>query len=786
MLNHQKPLYRTALAFAAICVTAPAASQIEEVIVTAQKRAQNLQEIPITVSAFGAEDLKNAGAQSLDQLTEFVVGAELYDDRGAGQPTWVIRGVGLADFNANNTPTAAIYYDEFYLGSNAYGGIGLYDIERVEILKGPQGGLYGRNTSGGAVRVVSTPPDTESGFSGSLTAARDRWDKSVLQASMNFSISDNLALRIAANRERGGGWQDTLATPDDDEFGDRDAWAVKATTLFTPDGQSEWLLKIELGRDRSETPLVYGRAMYQEDQLFCEAALRGEFDPQTCLTWYNATVFGTSGGTDTGIDPARQKRDGTVVLSQPINQLDNEFTAVNLQYRREFESFLLTSISALIEYDYLQLYDYDGSPLTLGTEDSIAELRSWSQEIRIQSLDSDRLDWLFGAMLGRDTDTESRKFDARENTFVLPISAFRGFKQASDSWSVYAQGAYQVADAWQIHGSLRYTVEDKKLSEAFFRKGEISALPPSTPAALLDIANAAIGDATGLEDYDGVSHEIGLDKRWSGDLGVNYLPVEDIMLFAKVTSGFKSGGFFGGFALDKKMLEPYREESVLALEIGVKSTLLNRTLRVNASAFYYDYQDIQGYDQQLNESTDTVLTSLTNIGDGDYQGAELELQWRPAAIPGIELAAGFSWLDAVVADSDAVAASSDGETVPLEGIRVPLSAEYSYMVSASYERPVTRGMLISANAIYSWRDATFDETTALGLVDVAGFGIDEYGLLNARLALMAPEAGWELFLSGNNLNGKDYWTVATTDGLGSFTSTAGRPPTWNVGFSYTW
>ena len=126
-----------------------AMAQSDEIIVTAQKRDQSIQDVSIAMTAFDSEALNELGLTSLENVTSVVPGVELFDDRGAGQPTWVIRGVGLADFNANNTPTAAIYYDEAYMVSNAMGGIGLYDVERVEVLKGPQGGLYGRNTTGG-------------------------------------------------------------------------------------------------------------------------------------------------------------------------------------------------------------------------------------------------------------------------------------------------------------------------------------------------------------------------------------------------------------------------------------------------------------------------------------------------------------------------------------------------------------------------------------------------------------------------------------------------------------
>ena len=195
---------------------------IEEVVVSAQKREQSMQDVSIAVSAFSEEELNSLAVSNLEELTEFVSGVELFDDRGAGQPTWVIRGVGLADFNANNTPTAAIHYDDYYLTSNVLGGIGLFDIGRVEVLKGPQGGLYGRNSSGGAVQVLSRRAEVGAESNGYLTGSYGRWGRHGLEAAFGGKLGDSAAFRVAAMTDQDGGWQDSLVTPQDDEHGDRD------------------------------------------------------------------------------------------------------------------------------------------------------------------------------------------------------------------------------------------------------------------------------------------------------------------------------------------------------------------------------------------------------------------------------------------------------------------------------------------------------------------------------------------------------------------------------------
>ena len=207
--------YATTLLFF-VPVFVSAQQVLEEIIVTAQKRAESVQDVPIAISAFSGEQIEELAIGDLRELIEFIPGVEMYDDRGiSSQPTWIIRGVGLADLNANNTPTAAIYHDEFYLTSNIMGGIGMFDIERIEVLKGAQGGLYGRNTTGGAVRVESVKPDL-GGANGYATGSYGRYDAWSLEGAVGVPLGERAAVRIAALTNQGGGYQDSLVTVDDE------------------------------------------------------------------------------------------------------------------------------------------------------------------------------------------------------------------------------------------------------------------------------------------------------------------------------------------------------------------------------------------------------------------------------------------------------------------------------------------------------------------------------------------------------------------------------------------
>lgn len=747
---------------AAISAPSSAENALEEVVVTAQKRTESAQDVSIAIAAFGEEQLRNLGTTNLQELTEFVSGTELFDDRGAGQPTWIIRGVGLSDFNSNNTPTAAIYYDEYYLSSNVLGGIGLFDMQRVEVLKGPQGGLYGRNTSGGAVLVNSTRAVVGEGLSGYVTGTYGRWNRAGVEAAIGGDLGASAAFRLSAVTDQGGGWQDSLATARDDEYGDRDFTAVRAQLAFAPSDNFDLWLKVEGGRDESETTLGYSRALYDPGSGdFCASAFAGRHDEKNCVTLSNLTNLFVLTPGDPGVLPGGQKLDGTRVLANPVNALDNDWLGANLQLNWNLDFATLTSITGYLDYENNQLYDFDAQPLTLFHEDGSADLTSWSQELRLVSNSDGPLSWLVGAMYAEDEDEEFRLGDLSDNILVFQTRAQRSFTQESESWALYGQLDYQISEAWKVHGSLRYTDEEKDL---------------------LDVVNYDIwGDFFYL---DGVDKHYELDDHWSGHVGVNWTFSDDAMAYGRITRGFKSGGFFGGFAFSPEELDAYGEEIVYAYEIGLKSEWLDRTLQLNAAAYYYDYQEVQGFTQVFNEVTGTVVTKLGNLGDAEHTGVETDLVWLPLA--GLTLRASVAWMDVEIVDSDTIALSQDGQAVPIEGLRRAFAPEWSYSLEGRYEWSIGSSLRAAVQLNYSWRDDLSDEDSSFSRVDLAAFSHEDFQLLNGRISVSDAGDRWSVALIGRNLTDEEYWTSTSTDDLASYPSITGRPLSYALEATYRW
>ncbi len=737
---------------------------IEEIVVYAQRRAEGLQDVPVAIAAFTADELKTLGVRNLDEIIGFVPGVELFDDRGAGMPVWVIRGVGLKDFNSNNSPAAAIYYDDFYLASNIMGGVGLFDIEQVEILKGPQGGLYGRNTTGGAITARSVKPSLEK-TSGYTKGNYGSWGRYGFEGAVGGPISDTIGLRIAAAVDQGGGWQDSLTTAEDDEHGDRDFFAVRAQLLFEPNDSVDIVLKVEAGEDKSET--ILGRAIGTQDPVLleppCPALFAGTRDDSNCGTWTNATLVAFTGSS--GLFPDVQSENGDSVLASPLNHLDNDWTGANLVINWDMEGITFSSITGFLDYRNIQITDFDGSPLVFGHELGDAQMESWSQEFRMVSNGAGSLSWLVGASYSEDTDDEFRTFLLSDNLIIasqIGSAGDRGFVQETKSWAVYGQATLELSEDWRLSGSLRYTDETKDLNNAFFFLSDF-----------------------GVFLFGGVNKDYELDEPWAGHLGIDWRPSENLMWYAKATRSYKSGGFFGGFAFEPAELDPYIEETIWAYEAGWKADFLDDTFRLNGSVFFYDYSDAQGFVTKTQPGTGTDLVKLGNVGDADHTGFELDAIWSPRSAPGLRVKAGLAYVDAEIVSSDQTSDTLEGIVASIEGLKRP-GPDWSYSIQGRYEFSVSDRLNSELQLDYSWRDdfVRADMFPVGAVADLALAKREGYGLLNARLGLGSVDGRWNMALVGKNLTDEVYTVNVAGDSLGSFWDALGLPRHWSLELLY--
>ena len=581
------------LAIALVWAGSPAAQdtglQIEEIIVTAQKREQNLNDVSVAVTVFSGDDIREQRLGQPVDLAAQTPNLNINETFGNSITNVSIRGLGLNDYAVNNNPAAGIYIDEVYLVSPAMLTFQLFDMERVEVLKGPQGTLYGRNTTAGAVKFISKKPTEE--FEGYLSADYGRYDHFVLEGAISGQIAEGLTGRAAVQTsQRNDGFQLNRATGDKVGEIDRTAW--RALLNWQPSEDLDVLLNVHGGFDKSDTLLVkVDNALTPIDD--------GIVDP-----------FSSSAGNDT--------------------QLDNESYGASLAVNWHIsENLTLASVTGYEDYERSHDEDRDGTILVHLDGLFLNNIEQVSQELRLTYV-KDEYVLIGGVFYGRDEVSTRDNFDASALLPLLGVPADavgNEYNQEADSYAVFGHAEWQFHEDWKVTAGLRYTEENKEFNDAFtflrFGEAEVQVFAP--------ISN----------DYS--------VSNLSGKAGIDYTGFENTLLYASFSRGFKSGNFQGQLTFNPADLQSFDKELVSAYEIGAKMQLLNNSLQFNISAFFYDYEGVQIYGPIFQHELLGPLFGITNAGDAEVYGAEFDLLWRVAA--GLDIRLGLGLLDTEIMDS---------------------------------------------------------------------------------------------------------------------------------------
>ena len=743
----------------------------DAIVVTAQKREQNLQDVPIAITAVSGQALRDQRIRTIDEIGTQVSNTQIYQDKGGSQPNWTIRGVSLFDFNVNNSPSTSIFIDDVYQPSTVLGAGGIFDLQRVEVLKGPQAGLYGRNSVGGAVQIISHEPkpgDTD----GYVNVDYGSWNRYRIEAAQSLSLGENTAFRLSVLNDGsfGGGWQKSLAGGR--KWGEPDRLAVRGL-LRSEIGPLTAKLKVFYARDKSDTVLATASGAYSPTGPdFCDALLAGRLDQANCLTLAQSIDPSLAGA-------GAQSKDGKRVLSQGENRLNNEELSATLNLSADLGGVTITSITGLTRFDFGFAFDYDASQLNLGGWTEQAGLRNFNQELRIASSSSGAFRWQGGVVYTNYRFNEFKEFNWTDNPLLFdtfnPIFGVDyqdlfldvTYNQKTRYWGIYGQFDYDITPELTFSGSVRYS--DEKTTYRNGRTGfrKITSFPAPGGIDLIPV-----GD---------IDRDYKLGDHWTGSATLSYRPTDTATLYTTISRGYKSGGVPGGFPQTPEDTLPYGEEFVLNFEGGFKTEWLDRTLQVNGSVFYYDHDDIQAFTTLPSTLTPGQFAfRLTNIGNGYNFGAELEVVARPAR--GLRLAASVGYLKAKITDSDKVFFSLDNQVIPWEGQRLDYAPTWSGILSASYRAELSAGRSLTFAGDYNFRlRLRFGQTA----VDEALRGVPGYGVANGRITL-ADESGWSLAVWGKNLFEKAYITDAGNDGVGSFYRTYGEPRSVGVALGYRW
>jgi iron complex outermembrane receptor protein len=706
--------------------------QLEEIIITAQKREQSLQDVGIAISAFDGDMLEAMGVGNSNEIAAKTPNLNIVSPIGEGSVVSVfIRGIGLNDFALNNTGPVGFYIDDSSIGSSNGQLTTLFDISRVEVLKGPQGTLFGRNTTGGALNIISNKPTDE--FEASAKLSLGNFGAQRFEGMVSGSISDTLNGRLAFVNSHSDGYIKNLSTGDKVE---KDNFSGRILLDYMPENNLSVLLNIHGSRNDSDSDL-FGKTT---DKDFYEGTY-GVRDYRI-----NVDTFGAS-----------------LKAAYDINDI-----------------VTLTSITAYDDLDKRHNVEGDMTPLQLVEAVSNVDTHTFSQELRLNGSD-DQLHWIAGLYYLSETINWQIEGDYTDLPLIpgflnLGDTLAKG-QQRLETKAVFGQVEYEISEQWALTVGGRYTQLDIDFNYAVDAPNFafIPVIPPIQSS---------------LRFNDNLRNE-----EFSGKVALNYYPSEEVMYYGSITRGFKGGGFNGdtpsdlaNYAADAE----YDPELLTAYELGLKSTLLEGNLRLNAALFYYDYQDAQVFNSIADPNTDLPQNKIENAESLELYGLDLDFVWRPLEALYIQGGVGYTHSEfrkydmSVPTVSGLSSADLSGETPQNSpGLSVNVLANYSWQLD-SYG-------FVSVQLDGSYQGEVFYSS---GTVATAGdpssytrnkdVGQGGYSLWNARLSWQDISDQVEIGLWAKNITDKEYasYMFELSDLVGSDQVIRGVPRTYGIDFKY--
>ncbi len=692
---------------------------LEEVIVTAQRRAEGLQDVPISVQAFDTQQILDLGAQDIADIGFFTPNVDF--SRGANQPRYKIRGIGTDDFGVGADPAVGVYIDGIYIGRSGGSKIAFNDIERVEILNGPQGTLFGRNAAAGAIQYITRKP--VDGYEGWARATVGNYDRMQFEGVYNMPLTDNLYWRTGALWNERDGYIDNNFTGN--EVGDEGNWSINSQLLWLPTDRLEVRFRVE----------------YDEVDQYSRASSSATLGPRD-----NAAAF-----------------ENIESIADFDEERDLFGTALHLNYELT-DTVTFRSISSYREYDSENPEDKDGQTNPefdfddLNAEDN----EQWSQEFRFEGDIGDRFTWLTGAVyfkeeaeqrsgINLDTRAVDRLIIEREAGFpyeaVTPglgfDLAFQVFgdlpriyengQQALaagrytenvdvdgdyESWAVFADATYSILDNLDLTLGIRYTEDEKEFGRnvKYNDFGIWFAFDETRVDAngnLVPFPEGTQGTFTQKETWDDTTGRAVLDWRVT----------DDVLLYASYAEGYKAGGF--NSASPRGDDPPFDPEEITTWELGIKSSWFDNTLRFNAAYFDYEYDNLQELvfvDAACLGADFGAYQFLTSDIEGD--GYELSLNWLP--VEGLQLWANAGKVEADVADKTRCEVIND-VPVNLDQSGDKFADDFSYSIGATYTYILPNAGELALAVSWAQIDGDSNRTDCRYVQDLGDGRSAEYG-----------------------------------------------------------
>ena len=741
----------------ALLAGAPALAQdeqlvIDEVTVTARQIQENLQDVPVAVTAMTEEQITAVFGNDLRDLGKYAPNVQIGVVPGFNAAAIAIRGVSTGDIPSTFDPAVTISVDGFYLGHYQASLLDIFEIEQVEILRGPQGTLFGKNTIGGVVNVTTKRPSGELGFDSKVRVGNEgRLD---VMAAADFPIVDEkLSGRIAVQSFNFDGYYTNTINGDD--AGGQDLLAGRAKLLFTPNENFDALLSIEWSEDESDTPMVLNTSTALDPNGFYGS---DGFYNGFGLGLPSYPGRGTGGPAnvplgdpfETGLVPIDQHTPGLAARKDTRGHWE-DILGVYLNMDIDFGGGTLTSITGFRSVDSDYYNDYVGEDVPIYSTIRSVYRDTFSQELRYAQSASERFNYVAGVYY------QDNSLDYENNTGLGAGHPFSGVLwpatgllqdgdggQDTKAYAVFAEGNLNITDATRITLGARWSDEEKDFN--------------LRPIGATDRVNES-------NSWSDVTYRAGLDHKFG----------DNVMGYVTYSTGFKSGGFNEQATSLATAALSFDEEQADSIEVGLKSDLADGRLRLNLAAFYVKYEDLQ-LDSVIPVPGSTIgqESVITNAGESTSQGLEAELLWLVSEAFTLQGTLGYldAEYDEFNCDLDRDPSNGNEDCSVLEVKRTP---ELTGSAGATYTFGLGSWGSASANLNATHTDEFFND-----IFNSEGSKHESVTLLNASLSLYNESDSLRVSLYGRNLTDEEY----QTSGLGVANlwtfSTYGNPMSYGL------
>jgi len=723
-----KVLWLATGAAAAMAAAAPAASaqtegdgtEIAEVVVTSQRREERLQDVPLAVTAATAERLSQAGIATVQDLRYIAPSLTFQDSNGPRGEGLFIRGIGTQSFSDGVEQSVGIVVDGVVMGATGIGNNALGDVARVEVLRGPQGTLFGKNASAGVVSIVTAAPVLGTWKTSAKLRLGEHQDRD-LSGMINAPLGPDAALRLSVYEKHRGGFTTNLVSGEDD-LNARYEWGARAKLLWRPTDALDLTLAVDWA---------------ERDQDCCRDMPRDIGAPNNALIPFWSAY---------GLVPSIDNRNVTLDGPGPYNCVQDRGVALTANY--QWGEHTLTSITAFRKWDQKNHGDSDAIAAPIGNvNEAVADQKQFTQELRLTSPSGQRLEYVLGLFF---FDSRFRDYNAQAG--YLSVAGLAGLNQGlpyferayrdvvdNKSYAAYGQATYRLTEDLRLILGARYTRDEIDLEYHAFLTNNRRPWPGQTFPQ----------DFTASHSADNVSWRVGAQYNFT----------RDIMAYATVSTGYKGPTFYATVNSTPAISTiPVKPETSLSYEAGLKSTLFDRRLVLNLTAFHTTFDDFQTTATDTTQSPPTGR--LTNAGELRTRGFEGEFTARVAE--GLILSGGVTYLDAIFADFKG-ASCYPGQPVSTDprlgcaringanvtdasGNFLGRQSPWYVNLAAQYRRPIGDDLQLSGSVNYSWRDKfNFSSVEDPNLKHPA------YGLVNATLGLEDQDGRWRAGLYARNL-----------------------------------